>query len=509
MKQPTDSLKFLNRISPGIIPLVMTAVILPVLVLFCFGVYALFKYGYILYFTGLLSLCAVLGGSGLWIIRKKSGPAVLEHLHESMVQPSRDWSDFDLEVWKETNQHIEVILKEDSLWSDMSIHAKTVVAFVAEKFHGRGNRKELTFSAIELLKMMEEVSRRYRMTLKKHVPYIEKVNISTLKMFYDHKDKASKAGRLWNLYRSYRVFTPHGLLAEARGIIISRMFSGVSQELQSRLKLAFLQEVTSVAIDLYSGRFKFDEDLRIDTHEEDAGNMALKPNPLRICMIGQVSAGKSAVVNTLTGNIRAEVSRLPSTDRVAIYQCLIDGHEVMHIVDLPGLDGDEKNDQFILEQIVRSDMVLWVVKANQPSRSLDTLLYSKLNSFYMEPVNRSKKKPVFIGILSHVDRLKPEREWKPPYNLESPDTPKAQTIKAALAYNKNLLKMEEWIPVCVAENKKHFNVLKIGSAIAAGYDAALQTQFNRARLGTNAGPGFNEAFRRLKNSTSALFKNFS
>ncbi len=509
MKQTTDSFKFLNRISPGLAPLIITAAILPALILVCFGVYALFKYGYILYFTGLLTLCAVLGGSGLWIIRKKSGSALLGHIDESLVQPSRDWSEFDLKIWEETNQHIEITLEENSLWSDLGIHARTVAAFVAEKYHGRGNRKELSFSAIELLKMMEEVSRRYRLTLKKHVPYIEKVNISTLKMFYDHKDKASKAGKLWNLYRTYRVFTPHGLLAEAKGLIISKMFSGVSQEMQFRLKQAFLQEVTSVAIDLYSGRFKFDEDLRIDTHKEDSGIMALDPDPLRICMVGQVSAGKSAVINALTGHIRAEVSRLPSTDKAAIYQCSIDGHDIVHLVDLPGLDGEEKNDQFILKQIAKSDMVLWVVKANQPSRDLDTKFYSKLKSFYMESVNRSKKRPVFIGILTHIDRLKPGHEWKPPYDLESPNTSKARTIQAALNYNKSLLKMDEWIPVCVAEDKENFNVQKLGSAIAAGYDAALQTQFNRARLGSISGPGFNETFKRLKNSASALFKDFS
>ncbi|MCA1742604.1 MAG: GTPase family protein [Desulfonatronovibrio sp.] len=483
----------------------MTAVILPALVLVCFGVYALFKYGYILYFTGLLTLCAVLGASGLWIIRKKSGPALIENIDESLVQPSRDWSEFDLKVWEETNQHIEAILAKNSLWSDMGIHARTTAAFVAEKYHGRGSSKELSFSAIELLKMMEEVSRRYRLTLKKHVPYIEKVNISTLKMFYDHKDKVSKAGKLWNLYRTYRVFTPHGLLAEAKGMIISKMFSGVSQEMQLRLKLAFLQEVTSVAIDLYSGRFRFHEDLNTDAHEEDAENMAIEPDPLRICMVGQVSAGKSAIINALTGHIRAEVDRLPSTDKAAIYQCSIDGHDMMHLVDLPGLDGGEKNDQFIIKHIARSDMVLWVLKANQPSRDLDIKFYSKLKSFYMENVNRSKKKPVFIGILSHIDRLKPEHEWEPPYNLESPNSPKAQTIQAALNYNKSLLKMDEWVPVCVAEDKENFNVQRLGSAIAEGYDAALQTQLNRARLGSNAGPGFNEAFRRLKNSASALF----
>ncbi len=509
MKQAADSFRFLNRLSTGLAPLVLLAVIIPVLVLMGFGIYALFRYGYLLYFAGLLALCAAVGASGLWLMKRRAGRSVLDQVDESMVQPSKEWSEFDLKIWNETNSHIKKILQDSSLWSDMGLHAKSTAIFVAQKYHGSNSRKELAFSAIELLKMMEEVSRRYRLTLKEHVPYIEKVNISTLKMFYDHKDKASTATKFWNLYRTYRIFTPYGLLAEARGLIIGKIFTGVSQELQSGLKAAFLQEVASVAIDLYSGRFRFDEESQIKGPYEDNGSMAPATDPLRICMIGQVSAGKSAVVNALTGDIRAEVNRLPSTDRAAVHKCSIDGLEIIHLVDLPGLDGEDKNDQFLLQEVTRSDMVLWVVKASQSSRALDVSFHEKISSYYMEPANRSRKKPVFIGILSHVDRLKPVNEWQPPYNPESPDSPKARTIKAALEYNKSLLRMDEWIPMSVSEDKEHYHVQKLGAAVATKYDSALQTQLNRRRMGIDSEVNLAESCQRVKKAASALFKNFA
>ncbi|WP_045215024.1 GTPase family protein [Desulfonatronovibrio magnus] len=506
MKPAKDSFSFLNRLSTGLAPLVLLAVILPVVVVVGFGCYALFKYGYMLYFTGLLSVCAVIGAAALWLMKRRAGSAVLEQVDESMVQPSKEWSEFDLTVWEEVNELILAMLRDNSLWSSMGLHVRETAVYIAQKYHGQGSRKELSFSAIELLKMMEEVSRRYRITLKEHVPYIEKFNISTMKMLYDHKDKATKAGKIWNIYRTYRVFTPYGLLAEARGLIIGKMFSGVSQELQFRLKASFLQEVASVAIDLYSGRFRFDEQSDKDFSGRDKDEHAPDPHPLRVCVVGQVSAGKSAVINALTGHIRAEVSRLPSTDRALTYGCGIDGYDVMHLVDLPGLDGQEENEKFILNQIVNSDMVLWVVKASQSSKELDTSLYARINSFFMEPANRSRKKPVFIGVLTHIDRLRLGGAWQPPYDPESPDNPGDRIIRDALEYNKGLLKLDKWVPVCVASDKTHYNVHELSLTMASAYDAALHTQLNRRRLESTGKADLSEAFQRFKKSASSLFK---
>jgi uncharacterized protein len=56
-------------------------------------------------------------------------------------------------------------------------------------------------------------------------------------------------------------------------------------------------------------------------------------------------------------------------------------------------------------------------------------------------------------VLNQVDRLPPVQEWHPPYDLENPETPKAKAIKAALAYNRDLLGFNELIPLAVAENQ--------------------------------------------------------
>lgn len=510
MKQATDSFRFMSKFSYGLVPLVFLAVIIPLLILMGFGVYSLLNSGYMLYFTGLLAFCALVGTAAVWLIRRRTGRAVLDDVNETMVEPSTDWSDFDMKVWEETNHYIQEVLEPDVQWPDMALHAKSIAIFASHKYHGQNSSKELSFSAIELLKMMEEVSRRYRMTLKEHVPYIEKIKLSTLKTIYSHKAKVEPFKKIWNVYRAYRVFTPYGLMAEARGLIVGRLFDGVSAELQARLKKAFLQEVASVAIDLYSGRFKFDDHAQAETYEDNAECMAPVAAPLRICMIGQVSAGKSAIINALMGNMKAEINKLPSTDRITIYQCSFDGLDTVHLVDLPGIDGDAKIYEFLTHEVAKSDMVLWVIKASQSSRALDVSFFEKINSFYSDPANRSRKKPVLIGALSHVDRLKPLSEWQPPYNLDTPETPKAKTIKAALDYNQGLLKLDEWVALSVSQDSQHYNVDELVSKLQSKLDSAFQTQFNRKRMESEEkGIMFSESCKRIKNAAHALFRNFS
>ena len=510
MKMATDSFKFLNKFSYGLVPLFFLAVIIPLLTLVGFGVYSLFSSGYMLYFTGLLAFCALVGTTAVWLIKRRTGSFVPDDVSETMVEPSTDWSDFDLKVWEETNHYIQEVLETDVQWPDMALHAKSTAIFVADKYYGQNSSRELSFSAIELLKMMEEVSRRYRMTLKEHVPYIEKIKLSTLKIIYSHKGKVEPFKKIWNAYRTYRVFTPYGLMAEARGLIIGKLFDGISDELQVRLKKAFLQEIASVAIDLYSGRFKFDDHAQADNSEANVESIASEPDPLRICMIGQVSAGKSAIINALMGNMKAEINRLPSTDQITIYQCSFEGLDTIHLVDLPGLDGNDKIYEFLMHQVAKSDMVLWVVKANQSSRALDVSFFERINSFYSDFANRSRKRPVLIGALSHVDRLNPLSEWQPPYNLDTPETPKSKTIKAALDYNQGLLKLDEWVALSVSEQSRHFNVDELVSTLQSKFDSAFQTQLNRKRMESKKnGVMFFESCKRIKNAAHAMFRNYT
>ncbi len=550
MKQAIDRFLSVIRLSESMIPFLLAALVVPIIVLMGFGLFAVYRHGYVLFFMLVLAASAGLTAIFLQVLKKRLGPrhnrsngkpggmealrgtratrgdsatgSTTDFTTGSLVGPSADWGSFDIRAWEAANAEIDRLLKEDARWQAMQHHAIGVVRFVAETYHGGNLRGELAFTAPELLRMMEEVSRRYRRTLLEHVPFVERVNLSTLKMAYDHRDKAKTAGRAWNVYRAFRIFTPTGLISEARSRLVNHFFSGLRTDLEHKLKRAFLQEVASVGIDLYSGRFRLAEEApgRSSMAAEDEKRMAPDPEPLRVCLVGQVSSGKSSVINALTGKMNAEVSVLPTTDAVTVYQCRVEGIDLVHLVDLPGIDGDDRMHRKLVDEVVQSDVALWVVKANQSARQVDVMFRKTIDAFYADGKNRSRRRPVMIGVLNQVDRLKPQDEWPPPCGscdphntndpydtrvMDAPASPKAKIIRQALEYNQKVLVQDRWIPLSVSPDREHFNVDRLRSLLASEYETAIQTQFNRRRMESGDSIDLAGQCRRLVRAGRSLF----
>ncbi len=508
MKQAINNIKTAARLSDKLIPLLAAAFAAPVVFLTGFGLFVVFRDGYFVWFAGLLAISAFVSTIIMLVLRKlKPGPETIPSIQNSLVEASGDWSDHDNRVWQELNHHIDRQLEKSDKWESLREHALELVVLTAERYDRKGGRSKLAFSAPEFLKMVEEVSRRYRKTLKDNVPFIERVNISTFKMVYDHRQKAGTAKKFYDIYRAFRMVSPAGMLSELRGRLMAQFWGGVSTELQYKMKQAFLKDVLAVSIDLYSGRFKVDDEDAGSSMSwvEDQGSSALPAEPLRICLIGQVSAGKSALVNALKKEMAAEVSRLPSTGSVTVHKCRVEDIDVVHLVDLPGLDGSEVTSEKLLQEAVNSDIVLWVIKASQPSRRLDTDFKARLDEFYASAKNRSRKRPALIGVLTHVDRLKPLSEWQPPYDIERPVSKKAESIRGALDYNKEVMKIKTMIPVSTGESSPHFNLSALQEVLLEEYSSGIQTQLNRRRMEAGEKIRFSNQAKRAIQAGRSLF----
>ncbi|OIO70743.1 MAG: hypothetical protein AUJ57_08065 [Zetaproteobacteria bacterium CG1_02_53_45] len=511
MKRIKSSFVAAFKLSNGVLPLLLAGIILPLLILTGFGIYYIFESGYVLLFVAFATVSSLLIILPvIWMNRKVA--AKDQHISaESLVDASTDWGDHDIEVWESLNKQIQECLSENSEWDKLQDHALEIVVLSAKQY----NRNEYNFSIPEGLKMAEEVCRRYRHILKTHVPFIEDIQLSYLKYGYD-KSETLKAGKsaavlAYHAYRLFRLGNPFvAIFSEVRGRLVGEAFDRVNAELQHKLKQALLQEVLSVAIDLYSGRFRVD-DSEIESSsasKQDSSRMAAPLDPLRVCLIGQVSSGKSSVVNALTGSMVAEVNRLPSTDKVTIHECRLDGPDAaaLHLVDLPGLDGNEQTGKELLEQLTNSDLVLWVLKANQPARELDIEFRKLIDKFYSAGKNRSRKRPAIIGLLNQVDRLKPVSDWNPPYDLENPMSNKGKAIKAAIDYNRELLAVPTLLPLCIADGKLNFNLDALKELLDKNFNEGIQAQLNRRRI--EAGDKFKiaEQIRRLGQTGKSLFK---
>ncbi|KHT63079.1 GTPase [Photobacterium gaetbulicola] len=484
MKKTINSVSLLNRFSAGIAPLAFASMIIPIIVLAGWGLFKIIQDDQWLFLSVLIaSSTGIVIAGAVWLrrLRRKSSEEAIQMESDYDVAPSGEWGEFDREVWTVLNPAISHYLEQDDSWPGLRCHALALSMAVASQYYPERDTQALSFTAPEFLLMLEKVSHRYRHFLLNHVPFAESLKLSYFQQGYQHKDKLGAAKKVYDVYRVFRAMTPAGLLAEARGQLLGRLFDEVSEEVQYTLKKVLLQEVLSVAIDLYSGRFKVAEG-ELPNHFEDDGYFAEQLEPLRVAIVGQVSAGKSSLVNTFVGNMVAEVSAIPSTDNIVIHRCYVDGIDIIHLVDLPGIDGHEATNKQLLNQMVQSDIVLWVLKANQPARKSDVILRQQFDDYYQQAENRSRKKPKTIMVLNQVDRLPPAQEWQPPYDLSTPNSPKATTIKAALNFNKAQLVPDDAVVVAMPPNEEPYNMDSLAEALLNLFQEGVNTQLNRRRM---------------------------
>ncbi|MCK6263666.1 50S ribosome-binding GTPase [Vibrio sp. ZSDE26] len=488
--------------------------IVPTLIMSWFGLFLSFKYGYLIELSIALMSVSVCALIPILIIRYRTKKTTLESedIERDFVQASTDWSDNELEIWKSTKQHVNSLLEQDDEWSSLYDHGVNIVEKVAHHY----GKKELEFTVPEGLQLLEEISRRYRSTLIEHVPAIESINVSQIKWLYDAHDKygdnALAMAKVANIGRkTYLAYAnPIKLINdEIRNKILMTESSSRYGALQINAKKALLHEVASVSLDLYSGRFTVSASkvTASNISEKDTTREARELEPIRVVLVGQTSAGKSSLVNELTSELTMEVDELPSSKGVTTYLMTGLDSDALRVVDLQGLDGNKDTRRQMLVEMTNADIVLWVLKANQSSRQLDSELKQEFESYYAERANLSKKRPVVLGVLNQIDRLSPLSEWSPPYDLDNPVDDKSKTIFEALKYNKELLGFAEVYPLSIAQDKASFGVESLKEHLQRYYNQAKNVQRNRQnREAEQSGYSIKHHGKRLFRSAKKMVK---
>lgn len=159
----------------------------------------------------------------------------------------------------------------------------------------------------------------------------------------------------------------------------------------------------------------------------------VEQKPVNILLVGRTGAGKSSLINTLFVDDRAAVDVLPSTDRLQDYHWQAGSGETLTLWDSPGYEQVERDDlrQAVVDRAPEADLLLLVTPALDPALQMDV-------DFLQEVQETVADLPV-ITIVSQVDRLRPIREWQPPYDWEWGDRPKEVAIREATEYRARLL----------------------------------------------------------------------
>jgi uncharacterized protein len=160
---------------------------------------------------------------------------------------------------------------------------------------------------------------------------------------------------------------------------------------------------------------------------------AIAQKPVNILLIGRTGAGKSSLINTLFQSELAEVDVLPSTDIIQSYHWQTSDGESLTLWDTPGYEQVNRGGlrDTVLEYTNEADLLLLVTPALDPSLQMDVDFLRDIQAEFTDlPV---------ITIVTRVDKLRPIREWQPPYDWQWGDKPKEVSIREATKYRVELL----------------------------------------------------------------------
>lgn len=429
----------------------------------------------------------------------------------------------DKRVWQEGLQTIEQTLESKPDWKALPELCLELLPAISQLYTthaddiAKGKTKaaaqaSYSFTLPELLLVLSITSSRYRQLILSHIPFAERIKVSSLMTLYSRQDQLKRsAGWINNVRRAARFVNPlAAVVAELRDHVTNKIFTNLSDSVQHDLKRLLLQELLQVSMDLYSGRLKNSaEELalyRSISHSNDEDNRAIPAEPLRVVVVGQISSGKSSLINALIDRLEAETDILPTTDKTTVHtlhwlpdeqgdsEQIADSQqtnehyqsEAIHLIDTVGL---RDTDESVLASVAvaqQADLLIWMVRATQPARAPDARLWQALEqALSNEPARRA---PPTLLVLTHIDQLSPKALWAPPYDLRS-DNPKAKNINLALDSCKKQIGLSAKnpvVPVSLSSDKDPYNVDLVAAQIMQLQTQATQAQLNRRRTEHNA-----------------------
>lgn len=478
--------------------LITIGLLIPALSLIPLGSLWLWQHGYLIHWT-VFALSAV---AIVYLVQRRLLPS-----RPDMQSAASERDDPDASATPSTAGSLARDLSwspaEELAWSDVeALAAKSdpdriaspesllklgqeAIETVAHRLHPGRTDPLWQFTTPEALAIIERVSRRLRTFVLETVPFGERMTVAQALALYRWRGAIDTAERAYEVWRVVRLINPATAAAqEAREQLSKAMVQWGRDAISRRLMEVYILEIGRAAIDLYGGRLRVSSGalagyVSADSAADNEAIGQVQAEPLRILVAGQVSAGKSSLINALAREARAATDALPATANFTPYVLQGDGLPAAFIIDSPGIGSDPGMLDQLVEKAADCDLVLWVVAVNRADREVDRRVLEGVRLHFASRLNR--RRPPIILVATHIDRLRPFNEWHPPYDLTTGESEKVRTIRSAVAAAAEDLGFDadEAVALSLSDPAKPYNVDQLWQRIAEALPEATRAQLLR------------------------------
>jgi len=444
----------------------LTIFSLPFLILMGIGGFWLWEHNWLYQAIGVLSANSVFIYT---LLHQRSKKIKSKKIAPSIISPNPNWTDDGHEAWKALDLITEHWRNEADTFTNSTKAIRLtneILTTVAQHFHANSKYPILEFPLPYLLKLVTLVCNDIQRDVLDKIPGSHAITVG---IFFHAKDAYDKYDNIKSFLNVGRLLFnwPGVFLSKAREMLLDKGVDFVKDEISQRLISVYVNKLGYYAIQLYSGQLTLDDIVPTDVVTTDSKKDFKKSNeqeknsePLRMLVLGQVSSGKSSLINALFDDVKSAVSVLPTTSEITPYVLERDGLQQAIIFDSAGYGGltHEMLPETLKKEWTKIDIIILVCSAANAARNADIEQLNAIRSHFQK--ERKFSMPVIIAVATHIDRLRPVQEWQPPYNIQQPEDPKAKNIRSfceVIADELNL-PLENIVPVCLNPEMGIYNI---------------------------------------------------
>lgn len=431
-----------------------------------------------------------------WLLVKWTQPALsqVEAIVAELSEETIELSDSPAtHATRQAETEVQKILAEAQfdppIWQDWNIfwqRCQSLIRAIANIYYPDAQKPLLNIYVPQAYSLLRGTVDDLDQWMQRLAPVLNQVTVGQAVQAYEIYQKlepsARKVLRVWN-WAQWFLNPAVAVARTATQSSSSKATQELLGNLSQMLREATLRNLARQAIALYSGKAapvlptietpaKFQTLKEVIAQATPVETVAQKP--VSLLLVGRTGAGKSSLINTLFVQAQAKVDALPSTDQIQDYRWETESGETLTLWDTPGYEQVERSDfrQQVLDYAAKTDLVLLVSPALDPALQMDLDFLNAL---------KAQELPT-LAIVTQVDRLRPIREWTPPYNWQFGDRPKEVSIREAVAYRQDVFgEVASFVlPLVTAgEHREAWGVDDLSIAILNSLDPAKQARLAR------------------------------